>query len=119
MAAIPIQENGISYEIEPMPLFLQLISSSSVLTPHRINIINRKPPIHRRCNASKLFDPLNDGDLPVSDLDHSHFLDVVNNIILFLSERNVEVSGPWLFEILRVFRKLQQNRVELRQVSIP
>jgi hypothetical protein len=117
VAAIPIQEKEVSYELEPMPLLLQLIPSSRATTLRRINIINRKPPIRRRCNASVLYDPLNGGELPVSDFDHGHFLGIVSNIILFLSQEKVKVSGPWLFEILRVFGKLQQDRAELRQAN--
>lgn len=71
------------------------------------------------CNVSELFDPINTGNQPILGFDHINIISVLRNAIRVVTEANVRVSKPWLFEILRITGRIEKQRNEMKSVSIP
>ncbi|KAI0487483.1 hypothetical protein F4859DRAFT_525601 [Xylaria cf. heliscus] len=113
MAAIPIRRTRLQRTKIDICIMLQLQPSARAPTLPPIDII---PDCNRTlniCDSSELFDPIRSGDKPIAGFDHIDIFIVLRNAIRVVALTNTQVSKPWLFEILRVADKLEEQRTEM------
>lgn len=97
---------------------LQLLPNARTPTLQPLNLGATFERKEESCNPSELYDPVNTGKQAISPFEHNDIIRVVQNVITVISESNRSVSGPWLFEIIRVLGRLEEQRRVLKHASI-
>jgi hypothetical protein len=119
VAATPIRKERLEVSLRKLRMqMLQFLPSSRAPNLPRVEVETDTELVNEACEPSQLYDPIVNGNQPITGFEHDDILSVARRVIEFMSGTNMPVSRGWLFEIVRVFNLLETQRRNLKQVSI-